>query len=475
MQRWLDTGKKSKNELNRTEQTRHEISDIFKDPGNFEKVKAIAASMSAGIWRIKRAKIILLTIEGKNAERIVLDLRVPPESILKCQASFARQGMKYFDHPSRKPTQREAAVERMLGFLENPPSSRSVLWRKLSLRYIGHDFSAERIQGIRDLIRTNRCWNRSKITRAVCERFDLRQSDGKLKHAQIGQALIRMSMDNLITLPPPSRAKESFSQRDYNRLPKRAAFKVRKEPIAEPADIRTIQFVPALNEKDLSLWRNLIENYHYINTSTLFGAQMRYLVYGGRDIEPTVDLVKQNFRNSPTDNDWRDIYRKIERGGHLLAVIGFAASAWKLASRDRFIGWDDEQRVANLKLVVNNARFLILPWIRLPNLASRILGGVVRQLPLDWESRYLYRPVLLETFVQTDRFKGTCYRAANWVRVGRTDGYSLYSQCKTKSPPKDIYIYPLCKDFRSRLGGKRADKSSLTIGKDFERTDVDKA
>jgi hypothetical protein len=462
MLRWLDSGKENNPEgLFSAKDIRHQIIAILKNPVNLEKVRAIAASRTASIWKIKRAKIILLTMEGRNIARVVLDVRVPPESILKCQAGFARLGLKYLDHPSRKPTQREAAVERMLSFLEDPPPERSVLWKRTSLRYIGHDFSGEGIRRIRDMIRTNPHWSQNQITRAVCELFDLRKSDGKFKHSQIGQALIRMAMDNLITLPASLRAKEISPKAAKNGALKNAALKVRKRPLTNPADIETIQFIPALNGNDLSLWRKMIEEFHYIDTSKLFGAQMRYLVYGGKNIEPTLGLLKNCFRKSAKNSNWRDIYGMVKRGDHLLGVIGFASSAWKLASRDRFIGWDDEKRIANLKLVVNNARFLILPWIKIPNLASRILGGVVKQLSVDWESRYFYRPVLLETFVQTDRFRGTCYRAANWIHVGRTCGYSLYSKCKAKSPPKDIYVYPLCRDFWSRLGGKA--RSSLGL------------
>jgi len=138
-------------------------------------------------------------------------------------------------------------------------------------------------------------------------------------------------------------------------------------------------------------------------------------------------------------------------GNRCLAALGFAAASWRLSKRDDFIGWSDKAREANLKLVVNNVRFLILPWIKIKNLASRILGGIAQQLPIDWEARYNYRPVLLETFVQLDRFKGTCYRAANWIKIGTTGGYSLVEKYKKKASPKGIFIYPLCSDFRGQL------------------------
>lgn len=124
---------------------------------------------------------------------------------------------------------------------------------------------------------------------------------------------------------------------------------------------------------------------------------------------------------------------------------------WTNQSRENFIGWTEEQRLAKIKLVINNVRFLILPWIKVPNLASRILGGIAKQLPVDWQARYNYKPVLLETFVQTDRFKGTCYRAANWLQIGKTEGYSISSEYKKSALPKTIFLYPLCKNFRQIL------------------------
>ena len=137
------------------------------------------------------------------------------------------------------------------------------------------------------------------------------------------------------------------------------------------------------SSKDSSLWNELIERYRYLGYTPLPGAQFRYLVYSKEDI--------------------------------LLAELGFGAAAWKVAPRDRFIGWTPEQQINNLHMVVNNARFLILPWVTSKNLASKILSGVARCIQKHWEEKYSYEPVLLETFVETGRFHGTCYRAVNWI------------------------------------------------------------
>ncbi|HEY6340278.1 MAG TPA: Druantia anti-phage system protein DruA, partial [Bryobacteraceae bacterium] len=129
--------------------------------------------------------------------------------------------------------------------------------------------------------------------------------------------------------------------------------------------------------------------------------------------------------------------------------------AWKMQARDTWIGWNDEQRRCNLQRIVNNGRFLILPWVQVKGLASKILALSARRLPRDWEAHYGYRPLLLETLVASDRFRGTCYRAANWTCVGQTTGRGRMDQehkahgCAVK----DIYVYPLVRDVRNRLCG----------------------
>jgi len=130
----------------------------------------------------------------------------------------------------------------------------------------------------------------------------------------------------------------------------------------------------------------------------------------------------------------------------------FGASAWKLADRERFIGWNHAQRQNNLQRVVNNTRFLILPWVQSKGLASKILAIAARRLPKDWQQRYGYQPVLLETFVESPRHKGTCYKAANWVLVGRTTGRGKKSLSHQQAlPVKDIWLYPLRRDYAAIL------------------------
>ncbi|MDA2936726.1 DUF4338 domain-containing protein [Acidobacteria bacterium AH-259-A15] len=171
--------------------------------------------------------------------------------------------------------------------------------------------------------------------------------------------------------------------------------------------------------QDSALWNEYIDRYHYLGYKPLSGAQLRYFV-----------CCQQR----------------------ILALLGFGAAAWKTAPRDRFIGWTPSQREKNLLLVVNNARFLILPWVQSPNLASKLLSMVARQLPQDWDRHYAYRPVLLETFVEDQRFRGACYRAANWIYVGQTQGRGKLDRDRTaRLPTKSLWLYPLTKHFRSAL------------------------
>lgn len=145
-------------------------------------------------------------------------------------------------------------------------------------------------------------------------------------------------------------------------------------------------------------------------------------------------------------------YRVTDRAGQLLAVVVFAAAALKVAERDRFIGWSAAQRQARLPMLAQNTRFLILPWVRVPHLASHVLAGVTSRLRVDWLQRYQQPMVLVETFVERERFAGTCYRAANWLYAGRTAGRGRGDRAHQRAKPcKDLYLYPLARDWRRRL------------------------
>lgn len=281
--------------------------------------------------------------------------------------------------------------------------------------YCGRSFSSEEINRIRHLINSDPKPNRVQLSRLVCKEFSWLRPDGRLKEMSCRVAMLRMERDGLITLPP--------SQNSNNNKRNRPVFTSASDPcvpVSLPAGaLGKLLLHHVQTRRDSLLWNELIERYHYLRYTPLPGAQIRYLVYGK---------------------------------SYLLAALGFGAAAWAVAPRDQFIGWTPKQRQHNLHLVVNNARFLILPWITSRNLASRILATVAKQLPHDWQKRYGYSPVLLETFVEQKRFQGTCYRAANWTYVGQTKGRGKLDRKRLYSlPVKDIFLYPLHKNFRQIL------------------------
>ncbi len=282
--------------------------------------------------------------------------------------------------------------------------------------YSGRFFTSQEIEWIRNYIAANPTLHRLALSRIVAQHFLWLSPNGRPKEMSCRVAMLRMYRDGLICLPKPQKKSRSSQWR-----PQISSASNPQPPISIPAgQLTPIVLSQALTPNDKRLWNELIQRYHYLGHSPLPGAQIKYLVFSA--------------------------------GGSLLAVLGFAAAAWKVASRDQFIQWSPQQRVRNLHLVVNNARFLILPWVTSKNLASHILGLAAKQLPLDWQVRYNYQPVLMETFVQKDKFKGTCYRAANWLLLGQTKGRGKLDRFNEYLlPVKDVFVYSLNKSFRKIL------------------------
>jgi hypothetical protein len=281
------------------------------------------------------------------------------------------------------------------------------------VRYCGRYFEPTEIDLIRGLLTTPKI-NRARLSREVCERLNWRRENGKLKDMSCRVALLRMQADGLFTLPPPRNPKP-VTYRSYPDIEQAVL-----EPVSVPGiELDTLSVDLVLTKADSLLWNAYIERHHYLGHQLMPGAQLRYFV---------------------------------RAAGHIVAALGFGASAWKVKPRDQLIGWTADQRQQNLRLVVNNARFLILPWIHCKNLASRILALVSRRLPADWYVRYAYRPVLLETFVEKPRFAGTCYKAANWQHLGDTQGRGkLDTLHRHAQPIKSVWIYPLADNFQRHL------------------------
>lgn len=279
------------------------------------------------------------------------------------------------------------------------------------MRYCGREFTGEEIDLIDRLIATG--INRQQLSRLFCEEVGWRKADGGLKEMSCKVAFLRMHRDGRIVLPAPTKPANNDRKK-----PKGTLLGLSQPEVVLKAGAATLDLHLA-DRRTSGLWNEYVDRYHYLGYTPLPGAQLRYFVTNGEQI---------------------------------LALLGFGAPAWKCAPRDTCIGWDATTRKKNLSLVVNNARFLILPWVRSPNLASRILSLVAKRIAADWYARYGYKPVLLETFVEKERFTGACYKASNWLCVGETKGRGkLDVHHEQKVPVKSVWLYPLDKDFRRWL------------------------
>jgi hypothetical protein len=277
------------------------------------------------------------------------------------------------------------------------------------MRYCGREFTEKEVDLVHHLIATG--INRQKLARTFCEEVNWRKPDGALKEMSCKVAFLRMHRDGHIVLPPPMKPANNHLKK-----PKPTLFTGPRPDVITNAGKLTIETAEGNTS---ALWNEYIDRYHYLGYTPLPGAQMRYFVKSGDEV---------------------------------LALLGFGAAAWKCAPRDESIGWDHETRKRNLHLVVNNARFLILPWVKSKNLASRILSLCAKRIASDWYERYHYEPVLMETFVEKERFTGTCYKASNWALVGDTKGRGkLDIRHEHKAPVKSVWLYPLRKDFKEWL------------------------
>jgi len=285
-------------------------------------------------------------------------------------------------------------------------------------RYCGRPFSRAELDQIQQLIGARPAASRAQLSRLVCAELDWKREDGRLKEMSCRVAMLRMQTDGLLQLPPPRNGNHN-GKPWYRRT-------VHAEPDAPlradgPRALGTLQLQRVSHRPESQLHNEYIDRYHYLGYQPLPGAQLRYFV---------------------------------RAGGRLVALLSFGAAAWKTQPRDHYIGWTPAQRQEHLHRVVNNARFLILPWIECRNLASSILARAARQIAADWQLQYGYRPLLLETFVEQERFRGTAYQAANWLCLGQTTGRGkLDVHHQARLPIKAVWVCPLDKHFRRVLCG----------------------
>lgn len=284
------------------------------------------------------------------------------------------------------------------------------------MRICGQQFNSETIQRIQSTVEQDPLISRGKLSRQVCEWLDWRSPNGKFCEVGCRKVLLEIDRRGLIQLPKISKA--SYFQQGTSREP------VEVEGVAELncslSELGNIEIIPVPNRysKLSSIWNDLMDRYHYLGRGPLCGAQIRY-------------LVKSEF-------GW-------------VGGLSFSSASFRLKDRDEWIGWSEAARHENLQYVICNSRFLIIPTVRVPNLASHVLSQSINRLCDDWLERYNYKPVLLETFIDPQRFAGTCYKAANWLCVGETSGRRACQRNEQNGAGKKIYMYSLESDWQSRL------------------------
>jgi len=281
----------------------------------------------------------------------------------------------------------------------------------------GREVTATDIALIRALLAADPARGRTPLSVELCRRWDWRNARGQLKDMACRTLLLKLERAGHIQLPP--RIRPSSNGFRNRRAP---AALPSCEPIQSPlrALLPLWVSVVAPGSEDLRLFNGLLAHEHYLGHRNTVGENLRYLV--------------------------RD------RHGRPVACVLFGSAAWKCADRDAFLGWDRATRERNLQRLTNNTRFLIPAWVQVPHLASHVLGAIARRIRADWQAKYGHPIHALETFVDRSRFKGTCYRAANWLRLGATQGRTRNDRAhRIQAAVKDVYLYPLVKDFREAL------------------------
>ena len=286
------------------------------------------------------------------------------------------------------------------------------------MRLYGREFNATMIAWITKMLRADPSMSRRALSLRVCERMQWQTANGKLKEVSCRKALLELHRRKLITLPA---AEKSCFSRSRRKMPTDRRIDIPEVQCALKAlgEIKIVA-ISSRYSKLSPAWNELMDRFHYLGKGPLCGAQIRYLVEGSR-------------------HGW-------------VGALAFSAAQWRLKERDKYIGWTEAARRANLNRVVCNSRFLVLPSVRVPHLASHVLSLCTSRLGKDWTERYGYTPLLAETFVDPSRFAGTCYRAANWVHVGQTVARSTaYPNGKVAGGPKDIYVYPINSKWKREL------------------------
>ncbi len=279
----------------------------------------------------------------------------------------------------------------------------------------GREISPQDIEMIKKLMKDNPSWGRTCLSRELAKLWNWKAESGRIKDMACRSLLLKLEAKKLIKLP-----KRKTSANNHKRNKKIPLILHSTHPVEGNLSTLSPVKVRIVDKETLSLFRCFLAYYHYLGFSGTVGENLGYIAYDAHE--------------------------------RPLACLLFGAAAYRCAPRDAFIGWEDKLRAKNLTLVANNMRFLILPWVKVPHLASHILGKVSRRISSDWQDSYGHPLYLLETFVECARFSGTCYKASNWHLVGSTKGRGRNDRShSTELPVKDIYLYPLSKTFRKVL------------------------
>lgn len=277
-------------------------------------------------------------------------------------------------------------------------------------------FDEDLMKWTKELMESNLDLNRTHLSQRICEKMNWISSSGRLREADCRKEMLRLERESIMTFPDSLR--KSNPNKTGGFIDNNLSF---PEASCSLRELGNIEFVlVSKGSESAKIWRTMMKRFHYLDEICLYGKQLRYLIFS-----PVYGWV----------------------GG-----LSFSSPAWSTDCRDTFIGWTKEDREKHLQYIVCNSRFLILPSVKVKHLASHVLGKIAKVLPSDWEKRYGIKPLLLETFVDTSLFKGTCYKASNWIKVGATKGRGRNDiKNEYKKTIKDVYIYPLDSDWQRNL------------------------
>jgi len=285
------------------------------------------------------------------------------------------------------------------------------------IQYRGREISGEQIDFIRRLIACNPHASRRTLSVKLCEMWDWRQANGQLRDMVCRGLMLQLHRAGFLTLPPKKHSPPNPLAKRRSKPPR---VEIDQRPIrCSVKELERLEIRQVRHSELEGLYNSLIEYHHYLGYTHAVGEQLKFLIFSG--------------------------HRPI-------ACFTFSSAPRHLGPRDRFIGWDKDQRRANIHLIAYNSRFLILPWVRVPQLASHLLGRIARHISGAWQQLYHHPIYLLETFVDTERFKGISYQAANWIYLGLTTGRGKEDHThKPNRSLKAIWCYPLSAEFRRHL------------------------